>query len=356
MSERPPRDIASANRNSAPSPQLSSHPESGIQPPTSAPANQNSGSVFMPRRSARLNPGLDQACAIKGPPGNIAPQSQQSSKMARTYPLSLGYNQCLGAKEEPLSFSSVCVEDLHNGELEYLSTIEQLVDALPKTEDPASRFALRGHVTPPGHQSFRHSMRAALWWLLPSDGEFRRTSQSLHYYLARQGRRVVLRGGDVTRPFYESRLNWVVDLAPPASRQPSTEASPAPTTAILMPPSGAPSQPPRCLRSRRKRRRKAARSANRNSASHQADLATPPTRPANENSARWASSRATRPRSAANDLPGMESTPVKHPHSFTSSPLAQLPIPTANQNSRSSSRQDHSEIWGLYKPAQTDPR
>ena len=121
-------------------------------------------------------------------------------------------------------------------------------------------------------------------------------------------------------------------------------------------PSGAPSQPPRRLRSRRRRRRKAARSVNRNSASHQADLATPPTRPANENSARWASSRATQPRSEANDLPGMESTPVKHPHSFTSSPLSQLPIPMANQNSRSSSRQDHSEIWGLYKPAQTDPR
>ena len=114
--------------------------------------------------------------------------------MARTYPLSISYNQCLGAKEEPLSFTSVCLEDLKNGQLEYLSTIEQLVDALPKTEDPASRFALRGHITPPGHQRLCHSMRAALWWLLPSDGEFRRASHSLHYYLARQGRRVVLRG------------------------------------------------------------------------------------------------------------------------------------------------------------------
>ena len=197
-SERSPRDIASANRNSAPSPRLSSHPASEIQPPTSAPANQNSGSTFRPRRSARLNPRLDQACTIKGPPGTLAIQSQKSSKMAQTYPLSLGYNQCLGAKEDPLSFSSVCLEDLRNGELEYLSTIEQLVDALPKTEDPASRFALSGHVTPPGQQRLRHSMRAALWCLLPSDGEFCRASHSLHYYLARQGRRVVLRGGDVT--------------------------------------------------------------------------------------------------------------------------------------------------------------
>ena len=110
------------------------------------------------------------------------------------------------------------------------------------------------------------------------------------------------------------------------------------------------------LRSRRKRRRK----ANRNSASRQAALATPPTRPANDNSARWASSVATRPRSAANDLPGtqpgIKSTPVKHPCSFTSSLLSQHPIPAANQNAEHASRQDHSEIWGLYKPAQIDPR
>ena len=136
--------------------------------------------------------------------------------------------------------------------MEYLSTIEQLVDALPKTMDPASRFALRGHVTPSGHQRLRHSMRAALW----SDGEFCRASHSLHYYLARQGRRVVLRGGDVTQPIYESRVNWVTDPAPPASR-PSTEVSPAPTPAILMPSSGASSQPPRRQKSRRRRRRKA---------------------------------------------------------------------------------------------------
>ena len=96
--------------------------------------------------------------------------------MARTYPLSLEFNQCLGAKEDPYSFSSVCLEDLRNGDLEYLATIKQLVDALPKTLDPASYFALRGHVTPSGHERLRHSMRAALWWLLPSDGEFRRAS------------------------------------------------------------------------------------------------------------------------------------------------------------------------------------
>ena len=67
-----------------------------------------------------------------------------------------------------------------------------------------------------------------------------------------------------------------------------------------------------------------------------------------------------RPRSTANDLPGTQpgtkSTPVKHPCSFTSSPLSQPPIPVANQNSGRTSRQDYPEIWGLYKPAQIDPR
>ena len=276
-----------------------------MQPPVVPSANQNSGSTFRPRRSERLNPGLDQACTIKGPPGTRAPQSQHISKMARTYPLSLEFNQCLGAKEEPYSFSSVYLEDLRNGDMEYLSTIEQLIDALPMTMDPASHFALRGHVTPTGHQRLRHSMRAALWWLLPSDGEFLRASHSLYYYLASQGRRVVLRGGDVTRPFYESRVNWVTDPAPPASHRPTTKVSPAPTPAILMPSLRASSQPPRHQKSRRRRRRKAARSVNHNSASRQADLATPAERTANENSARR---RATQPRSAVHDLPEMKST------------------------------------------------
>ena len=72
--------------------------------------------------------------------------------------------------------------------------MQQLVDAFPKTEDPTSRFALRGHITRPGQPRLQHSMQAALWWLLPSNGEFCRASRSLQYYLARQGQRVVLRG------------------------------------------------------------------------------------------------------------------------------------------------------------------
>ena len=140
-SKRPTQGSASVNENSAPAPQPPKHPGSRIQPPTSAPANQNSGSAVRPRRSARLNPGLDQACCIKGPPGDRAPQSQQSDTMAQTYPLTLGFNQCLGAKENPCAFSSVYLEDLRSGEREYLSMIQQLITALPKTEDPASRMA-----------------------------------------------------------------------------------------------------------------------------------------------------------------------------------------------------------------------
>ena len=136
-------------------------------------------------------------------------------------------------------------------------------------------------------------------------------------------------------------MNWVTDPTPPASRRPTAEVSPAPTPTILMPSSGASLQPPRCHKSRRRRRRKATRSANHNSASRQADLATSAERTAKDNSARR---RATQPRSTANDLPGMKSTPVEHPHSFTSSLLTQPPISAANQNSGFSSCQDHSEI------------
>ena len=163
---------------------------------------------------------------------------------------------------------------------------------------------------------------------------------------------MVLRGGNVTRPLYDSRVNWVVDPAPPASRRPVLEGFSAPTPTLAMPPSGDVPQPPRRQKSRRRRRRKAARPANQLPASRQADVTAPAERTANDNSAHW---RATLPRSAANDRPEMRSTPVKHPHSFTSSPLSQLPIPAANQNSERISRRDHSEIWGLYKPAQTDP-
>ena len=64
--------------------------------------------------------------------------------MARTYPLTVPYNQCLGARADPLSFASLRLVDLRNDQSQYLSTLQQLVDALPKTEDPSLRYALQG--------------------------------------------------------------------------------------------------------------------------------------------------------------------------------------------------------------------
>ena len=143
---------AAANRNSAPR---------AVQQPPPAPgrANENSWPGQQLRHSARLTP---KACAIKSPPQPAASQLRSEITMARTYPLSLDYNQCLGSKEDPYSFSSIHLEDLHSGEQEYLVIVQQLIDAITKTVNPASRFALRGQVTPTGPQRLRHSMRAAL--------------------------------------------------------------------------------------------------------------------------------------------------------------------------------------------------
>ena len=81
---------AAANRNSAPR---------SAQPPPTAPgrANENSRTGHQLRRSARLTP---LACTIKSPPPPSAPLSLFKN-MARTYPLSLAFNQCLGSKEDP---------------------------------------------------------------------------------------------------------------------------------------------------------------------------------------------------------------------------------------------------------------
>ena len=169
-------------------------------------------------------------------------------------------------------------------------------------------------------------MRAVLWWMLPSNGEFRRASHSLQYYLARQGWHVVLRGGDVTQPkIYENRLFWIPDLALPMPRRPddltsSVAASPSsiPASAINTPPSEAQPKLLGCSRRRRRRKKKAATAANENSAPRIADRPTPPMLSANRNSARWASSKARQP--------GTRSTSVEHLQSFASSPMIQHPI------------------------------
>ena len=80
---------------------------SEMQPPATTPANQQPASAFHPRRSPRLNSEPGWVCAIKGPPGNLSPQSEKSATMARTYPLTVPYNQCLGVRTDRLSFSSL---------------------------------------------------------------------------------------------------------------------------------------------------------------------------------------------------------------------------------------------------------
>ena len=168
-----------------------------------------------------------------------------------------------------LSFASLYLGDLKNGQSQYLSTMKQLVDTLPKMENPTSRFVLRGHIARPGQKRLRHSMRAAMWWLLPSDGEFCRSSHSLQYYLTRQGRHVVLQGGDVTLPLLESYLNWVTGPMPPPTHRLADLTSPAPSENT--PPADASCKLLRRLRPRRRRGKQPAASAKGNSASCVAD-------------------------------------------------------------------------------------
>ena len=327
---------------------------SEMQPPATAPASQQPESAFRPRRSPRLNPEPGRVCTIKGPPGNPSPQSEKSTTMARTYPLTVPYNQCLGARTDRLSFSSLYLEDLKNGESQYLSSMKQLVDALPKMENPSSRFALRGHVARSGQKRLRHSMRAAMWWLLPSDGEFCRSFHSLQYYLTCQGRRVALRGGDVTLLLLESYLNWVADPMPPPTRRLAGLTSPA--SSENTPPADGSRKLPRRLRPHRRRGKQPAVSANENAASCVADPATSLRPSANENSAPRA---ATQQRSMTNrnspfsgPQPGTSRALVKHPQTFQYPQHPQHPRSTTNQNAERRSRLDHPEIRGVYKPAQ----
>ena len=184
-------------------------------PPTPGRTNENSRLSPPLRCSERLKTAAQH---INRPTQATPAHSGHTINMARTYPYSLSYDTCLGPTEAPFSFSSVYIEELYSGQRTYVKHVQQIVDLLPRTLDPSSRYTLRAHVTPPGHQRMRDSLRLALWWFLPRDGDFRRAADGLHYYLARQGRRVVLRGGNVTSPLHESRLLWIHD---PHRSQPS---------------------------------------------------------------------------------------------------------------------------------------
>ena len=161
------------------------HNEAAMPPPAvpavpaAIPANQNPEPAPPRWRSPRINPELGQAHAIRSQPPAHQPHSLPKSRtanrpeMVRTHPLTVSYNDSMGSRESPLSFASLRLVDLRNGQSQYLSTLKQLLDALPKTLDPASRFELRGHIVRPRQPRLRHSMRAAMRFLLPSDGVFR---------------------------------------------------------------------------------------------------------------------------------------------------------------------------------------
>ena len=363
-SAAPAGDSSCSSTTASTAPQPAAPAESEMQPPATTPANQRPEPTPCPRRSPRLNSEPGRVCAIKGPPGNPPHQSEKSPRMARTYSFTVPCNQCLGARADPLSFASLRLVDLRNGQSQYLSTLQQLVDALPKTEDPSSRYALQGHIARQGQKLLRHSMRAAIWWLLLSDSLFRRASDSLQYYLTRQGRRVVLRGGDVTLPPWERYLNWVPDRAPAPTRYHGDLTSPAPSEdQENTPPQDASRKLPRRLRPCRRKEKQPGSSTNGNPASRSAGSATQLGSPAYRNSALSGSSAGTRPRSAANEnslLPGnrtgtsrsSRSTPVEHPRTFL---CLQHPQPSrllANYNSERRFDPDHPEFQGVYNPAQ----
>ena len=174
--------------------QLAPHSEpSSPATPTRTSENSQAGQPL--RRSARLNP---RVCAVGSRPQPAAPQL-------------LRYEQCLGSREGPHSFCSLVLEDLHTGHREYLGDTQQLITALPRSLDHGARLTLTAQVAPPVQRCLPRAMRASLRWLLPSDGVFQNAPDGQHYYLARQGRRVVLRGGDVKAPLANSRITWIYD-------------------------------------------------------------------------------------------------------------------------------------------------
>ena len=85
-----------------------------------APANQHPEPTPPRRRSARLHPETGQAHAVLGHPSTPQPQSQprphaaNSSKIARVYPLTIGYTEALGPKAKSFSFASLRLVDLRS--------------------------------------------------------------------------------------------------------------------------------------------------------------------------------------------------------------------------------------------------
>ena len=171
-------------------------------------------------------------------------------------------------------------------------------------------------------------MRVAIWFLLPSDGIFSRLSTSLQYFLARQGRRVVLRGGDVTLPPWERYLDWVPDIAPPPSRDHGKKDSPSPSRdqgKENLPPPEEPCKLPRKIRPRRRQEKHHVSSS---------------------------SQTGSQPGTSRSPGSAMRA-PVKHPLTSQRPQHAQPPSPAANHNSSSAYLPDHPESRRVYKQARS---
>ena len=86
-----PRSLP-ANSSVAPAPPAAPV-ENAMAPPAPAPANQQPESAPLRRRSPRLNPVQGHAHAIKSPPVTPPHHSSKNSRMARTFPLTVCFNE-----------------------------------------------------------------------------------------------------------------------------------------------------------------------------------------------------------------------------------------------------------------------
>ena len=183
---------------------------------------------------------------------------------------------------------------------------------------------------------------------------------------------------NVAYPPYNRHLNWILDPAPPPSRDHGDLTSPAPSRDHGIPTSGkentppqsapqsAPRKLPRKIRPRRRKERQSGSTANHNSPSWKAGRATQCEPAANQNSPSREAGREQQPRSTTNhnspsreagNQPGMNRstgsamrTPVEHPLTFLH---PQHPRLTANQNSERRFDPDHSESGCLFKPVKS---
>ena len=198
-------------------------PPAPAQPAPAVPAAPQPPPDRPRRRSPRLNPAQGQVNAVK--PARTTqkqpsqPQSTSGSRAADTSHHSRGtkmttppavatYHQVIGPKYNALSFASLQLVDLQAKTKRAIITLGDLRRLLPQTKVAGANFVLRGRAVRPSQWGLRRSLRAALWFLLPSDGSFILDPRDGRYYLERRGRRLVLKGGDVNGHPLEDKLQW----------------------------------------------------------------------------------------------------------------------------------------------------